>query len=52
MRQEGLIERRGELWALKSRKRAKRVPRWLGGVRVDERCPWRWDPEAAKLMQT
>ena len=44
MEKEGLIERRGEEWLLKSRQRSPRVPRWLGGVRVDDQCPWRWDP--------
>ena len=50
MARDGLVERRGELWSLKSRERARREPRWLGGVRVDERCPWRWDPVAEKLI--
>lgn len=51
MAEEGLVEERGELWAFKSRKRAKRIPRWLGGVRVDEHCPWRWDPAMEKLVR-
>lgn len=51
MAQEGLLEERGGLWAPKSRRRTKRVPRWLGGVRVDEQCPWRWDPAAGKLVR-
>jgi hypothetical protein len=50
MARDGLVERRGELWSLKSRKRARREPRWLGGVRVDERSPWRWDPAAEMLV--
>jgi len=49
---EGLLEERGGEWALKSRKRTRRVPRWLGGVRVDDACPWRWDPEAGRLVRT
>ena len=49
MAEEGLIESEGETWKLKSRKRARRVPRWLGGVRVTEDSPWRWDPAAGKL---
>jgi hypothetical protein len=49
MAEEGLVERRGEIWMAVRRKRAKRVPRWLGGVLVDERCPWRWDPDAARI---
>jgi hypothetical protein len=51
MEEEGLLEQRGELWTLRSRKRSRRVPRWLGGVRVDEQCPWRWDPAAGELVQ-
>jgi hypothetical protein len=51
MAEEGLLEERGGQWALKSRKRTKRVPRWLGGVRVDEQCVWRWDPAAGKLVR-
>jgi hypothetical protein len=46
MEQEGLVERRGVLWVAKSRRRTARLPRWLGGVRVDGHCPWRWDPAA------
>jgi len=51
MAEEGVLEERGGQWALKSRRRTKRVPRWLGGVRVDEQCPWRWDPEAGRLVR-
>jgi len=51
MAEEGLLEERGGKWALKSRRRTKRVPRWLGGVRVDEHSPWRWDPAAGKLVR-
>jgi len=51
MEEEGLLEQRGQLWALKSRTRARRVPRWLGGVRVDDACPWRWDPAAGRLVR-
>lgn len=51
MAAEGLVEASGDLWVLKSRRRAKRVPRWLGGVCVDEQCPWRWDPLAGKLVR-
>jgi hypothetical protein len=25
-------------------------PRWLGGILVDDECPWRWDPDAGKLV--
>jgi hypothetical protein len=51
MAAEGLVEETGNLWVLKSRTRTKRVPRWLGGVRVDDACPWRWDPAAGRLVQ-
>lgn len=51
MTEEGLLERRGELWALRSRQRARRVPRWLGGVCVNDGCPWRWDPAAGRLVR-
>jgi hypothetical protein len=27
------------------------LPRWLGGVLVDEKCRWRWDPAAAMLVE-
>ena len=49
MQEEGLVARRGERWAYVGSKRARRVPRWLGGVLVDERCPWRWDPGSQKM---
>lgn len=51
MEQEELVEQRGEDWLLKSRKRSRRVPRWLGGVCVDDHCPWRWDPDAGRLAR-
>jgi hypothetical protein len=51
MAREGLVERRGDGWIAKGRKRARRVPRWLGGVLVDERCPWRWDPGARRIKK-
>jgi hypothetical protein len=52
MAEEGLLEERGGQWGLKSRRRTKRVPRWLGGVRIDEQCPWRWDAAIARLVKT
>ena len=51
MAEEGLLEERAGQWALKSRRRTKRVSRWLGGVRVDEQCPWRWDPATGRLVR-
>jgi hypothetical protein len=49
--EEGLVERSRNLWTVKSRTRQRRVPRWLGGVLVDERCPWRWDPDAGAIAK-
>ncbi|HZM35563.1 MAG TPA: DUF1835 domain-containing protein [Burkholderiales bacterium] len=46
---EGLVARRDGSWVLKSRRRERRIPRWLGGVLVDEHSPWRWDPAAEKI---
>jgi hypothetical protein len=51
MAEEGLVEARGTQWALKSRRRLRRIPRWLGGVRVDDQCPWRWDPGRRRLVR-
>jgi hypothetical protein len=51
MAEEGLVEARGTQWALKSRRRLRRTPRWLGGVRVDDQCPWRWDPGRRRLVR-
>ena len=51
MQAEGLVERRGELWAFKSAERKTRVPRWLGGVLVDEKSPWRWDAAKGRLLE-
>ena len=52
MEQEGLVERAGELWRMKSRQRERRIPRWLGGVLVTEQSPWRWDPAAGRLTRS
>jgi hypothetical protein len=51
MAREELVERRGDGWIARGRKRVRRVPRWLGGVLVDERCPWRWDPAAGRIRK-
>jgi hypothetical protein len=40
---EGLVVRRGGAWASTGRERTRRLPRWLGGVRIDEGSSWRWD---------
>jgi hypothetical protein len=49
MQQEGLMEERRGQWLAVSRGRTKRLPRWLGGVRVDADSPWRWDPARGAL---
>ena len=51
MEKQGLVGHAGRTWTLKGRKPVRRVPRWLGGVRVDAQCPWRWDPAAGKLVR-
>jgi hypothetical protein len=38
-------------WHLDRYKAGRWLPRWLGGVRVDEDSPWRWDPGAGKLVR-
>jgi hypothetical protein len=43
MRQEGLVDEKAGRWT-RAGARKSRVPRWLGGVRVDDDSPWRWDP--------
>jgi hypothetical protein len=43
MQREGLVEQRGEAWHAVPRPERRREPRWLGGVRVTEDSPWRWD---------
>jgi hypothetical protein len=50
MEKDGLVAHEAEIWKLKSRKRSRRVPRWLGGVQVTEDSPWRWDPSVEKLV--
>ncbi len=51
MEKQGLVGHAGRTWTLKGRKPVRRVPRWIGGVRVDEQCPWRWDPAAGRLVR-
>lgn len=51
MQADGLLERRGERWAATGRARLRRLPRWLGGVRIDEACRWRWDAALGTVVQ-
>jgi hypothetical protein len=50
MQIEGLVSRSRKTWSLKG-PRQRRVPRWLGGVRVDTDTPWRWDQDSARLLR-
>jgi hypothetical protein len=50
MEREGLLAHDGEEWTLVQMHKARIEPRWIGGVRVDSRCPWRWDPGSARLV--
>ena len=38
-------------WHLERYKAGRWLPRWLGGVCVDEDSPWRWDPGAKRLVR-
>jgi len=38
-------------WHRERLRQQRWLPRWLGGVLVDESCRWRWDPAAGKLLQ-
>jgi hypothetical protein len=46
---EGLVERRGETWALTGKQRSRRLPRWLGGYEVKDESV-RWDPALRRLV--
>ena len=50
MQLEGLVARLDKTWS-RSGVRRRRVPRWLGGVRVDSDSPWRWDADAARVVR-
>ena len=50
MQLEGLVARLDKTWS-KGGVRRRRVPRWLGGVRIDSDSPWRWDADAARVMR-
>jgi hypothetical protein len=49
LEQEGLVERRGDSWALSRRPRRQRLPRWLGGYEVRDES-MRWDPASGRLV--
>jgi hypothetical protein len=51
MEKEGRLHRAGDAWQLAEQNPRRRLPRWLGGVLVDERCPWRWDPALGRLVR-
>jgi hypothetical protein len=51
MESEGRLRRTGEAWRMAEQNPKRRLPRWLGGVLVDERCPWRWDPALGRLVR-
>jgi hypothetical protein len=50
MQIEGLVSRSRKTWSVKG-PRQRRVPRWLGGVRVDTDTPWRWDQDSGRLLR-
>ena len=50
MEREGLLAHEGEEWTLVQMHKSNIEPRWIGGVRVDGSCPWRWDPGSARLV--
>jgi len=49
LEKEGLLERSADRWRATGRERMQRLPRWLGGARVDEAAPWRWDALSHRL---
>jgi hypothetical protein len=51
MQHEGLVDESAGQWRAVSRQRTKRLPRWLGGVRVDADSPWRWDPARGAISR-
>jgi hypothetical protein len=50
MQLEGLVARLDKTWS-RAGVRRRRVPRWLGGVRIDSDSPWRWDADAARVVR-
>jgi hypothetical protein len=51
MAREGLLRNEGNAWAYSGTARLARSPRWLGGVCVDARSPWRWNPASAQIVR-
>jgi len=51
MAKEGLVRKASDQWAFHSVTRSIRVPRWLGGVLVDETSRWRWDGAKSRLLE-
>ena len=47
---EGLVARSRKTWS-RSGPRQRRVPRWLGGVRIHTDTPWRWDADAGRVAR-
>jgi hypothetical protein len=50
MQREGTVRRMGDVWESTDDEPAMHLPRWLGGVLVDDDCPWRWDAGARRLV--
>jgi hypothetical protein len=50
MQHEGLVARLDKTCS-RAGVRRRRVPRWLGGVRIDSDTPWRWDADAGRLLR-
>jgi hypothetical protein len=55
MASEGLLKGEGSHWSARSwrlaeKPRTHRIPRWLGGVRLDDSPSWRWDPALGRLV--
>jgi hypothetical protein len=50
MSREGLVVVQNNTWAAVAGATRARLPRWLGGVRVTEDSPWRWDPIGGSLV--
>jgi hypothetical protein len=49
MKHEGLVVSASNTWNAVAGAARTRLPRWLGGVRVTEDSPWRWDPVRGPL---
>jgi len=51
MAREGLVQRHGEQWLFLNLVKTRFEPRWIGGVRLEEGSPWRWNPRSARLVR-